>query len=466
MKLSQGVNLQLSQKLTLSHEMLQSLELIQLPILELKERIEQEVLENPALEMIEKPKNDDSQNLDKIEETFNVKDNYFEDSSSAEIDTGYSGTSSPLDLKRQFLEGAISRSETLHDKLLWQLRLLEIDEKKKEIGETIIRFIDENGFFKEELEELFKENSEEAREVLELIQNFDPPGIASKGIREALLYQLESLTEDRFNELAYIIIRDHFDTMLARRDSQLAKELKVKSSELKEAFEFLGHFEPYPGRVYDSSRVDYITPDAFIYRADNELVVEINEDILPSLTVSGYMQKISEEVKRKKKLTEQKKYISEKVNNAKKFINIIKHRHQSLFRVVLAIVKFQEKFFHKGPKSLVPLTMKQVGEEVGLAESTISRLASSKFIQTEWGIHEIKYFFTNSVGSQSEGGDVKSAEGVREMIKEIIEANEGKKISDQKIADILKNRGITIARRTVAKYRKMLNILPSHQRAL
>jgi RNA polymerase sigma-54 factor len=465
LNLSQGLQTQLAQKLTLSREMLQSLELIQMPLLELRERIDKEILENPALEIDEKKNEQKSEeeNFEIIENSFSEEANYFEDSSSAEISTGVSPSTSSADLKRQFLEGAISHKETLTDHLMWQLNLSHLDEKKKAIGETIISLIDPDGFFKEKVEEVFPGDIEEAKDVLETIQLFDPPGIAAEGIKESLLFQLESFSEDKINRNSYKIVKDHFDLMIARKDNIIAKILKITPEEVKEAFIFLGQFDPYPGRRYFSEESKYIIPDAKVLRRDNELVVEINDDILPSLTINAYMNKIANEVKRKRLLPDQKKYVVEKVGEAKRFIQIVRHRKQSLFRLVLAIVKNQEEFFFKGPKYIRPLTMREAAAEIGLSESTISRLASSKYIQTEWGIHEIKYFFSNSINRKG-GDNEQSSESVREIIKEIISKEEGTKITDQKIVDILENRGIKIARRTVSKYRKILNILPSHHR--
>ena len=211
MNLSQNLNVQLSQKLVLSHEMLQSLELIQLPVLELKEKIEQEVMENPALEIIEK---DDSRKefsqkeRDLDDEVFDERDRYFCESNN-NIYSSYRSNSSDDDddSKRMFLEGAFSFKEGLHDKLRWQLNLSQMTEEQKEIGETIISYIDSNGFFKEDLMAIFPDNTDEALEVLENIQMFDPPGVAAADVREALLYQLESLPEDNVNETAYEIDR-------------------------------------------------------------------------------------------------------------------------------------------------------------------------------------------------------------------------------------------------------------------
>lgn len=465
MNLSQNLNVQLSQKLVLSHEMLQSLELIQLPVLELKEKIEQEAIENPALEIVEKEDSEkeySQKEKDLDDEIFDERDRYYCDVNNNTYSSCRSSNADDDDSKRMFLEGAVSLKEGLHDKLKWQLHLSEMTDEQKEIGETIISYIDTNGFFKEDLMAIFPDNTDEALEVLENIQMFDPPGVASADVREALLYQLESISEDEVNETAYEIVRDYFHLVLERKDVQLARVMGISIDEVKKAFVYLAQFELYPGRAYDNSADNYIVPDAVVYMKDGEINVEINNEVLPELKVSEYMEKIAKAAKGKHAKDEKNRFVIEKVASAKKFIEIIRNRNNSLFKVILAIVQAQKEFFRRGSKYLVPLIMKDIAEEVGLAESTISRLTSSKYIQTEWGIHELKYFFTNAI--KKKDGNVQSSESVREMIKEIIEENKGEKISDQKIADILQIRGIRIARRTVAKYRNILNILPSAKR--
>lgn len=464
MKLSQDLKLQLKQKLSLSQEMLISLELIQLPLIDLRERIEKEILENPALEINEKSK-EEEQAYEKIEEEFTKEDNTnFLDSSSAEINTGISPTSTNIDLKRQFLEGAISHTETLYDHLISQLQVQNISEEQKRLGMIIISLINEDGFFKEKLEEIFSEKElKDAKDVLEIIQLFDPIGVASSGVQDALLFQIESIKKEEVNENAYLILKNYFELMINRKDNEIVKKMRITINEVKEAFEFISHLNPYPGRNFSSNQTKYIIPDAYVYKREDSLIVEMNEDILPSLTINSYIDKIAKETQKKKKANKEQKYIVEKVRNAHQFMNLINYRKKSLFKLVLILVKMQESFFHKGPKFLKPLTMKQVADEIGLSESTVSRLASSKYIQTEWGIHEIKYFFSTSISSV-DGNDNTSSESVKELIKEIFLNEKDNKISDQKIAEILQNKGIKIARRTVAKYRKNLKILPSHQR--
>lgn len=467
MDLYQKIETQLSQKLSLSPEMLQSLEIIQLSSIDLLEKINKELLENPALEIDYKKnkKKEADQSLYNIENTFSDDNTKFLDSSSADISSGVSPNSGKLDTKRQFLEGVISVKETLSDHLLWQLRGLNLNEKERILGETIISLIDHDGFFKYELEEIFSpEELAKARDILESIQLFDPVGIASKDVRSALLYQLETVPEGKLDRNAYIIVNEYFDLMINRKDALIAKNLGIKIEDVRSAFDFLSKFSPYPGREFDTEEIKYIIPDVYIYKRDDEIIVEINKETIPPLTISGYMDKISNEVKNRRNLEEESRYILDKVSQAKRFIYALRHRSDSLFILAMALSKYQSDFFYSGPKALKPLTMKVIAEEVGLSESTISRLASSKYIQTDWGLHEIKYFFTNSIGKSGE--NEKSSESVRELIKEIILNEKEGKITDQKISQILENKGIKIARRTVAKYRKKLDILPSHYRKL
>lgn len=491
MNLSQSHNLklQLSQKLALTNEMMQSLELMQLPIIDLKNRIETELQENPALELAEGDKEQKlAEDIDYYTDTpanssethGENSDNDFDRNGVSEFDQfgdSYGNSSSdgyderPVsaagddDSKRQFLEGAFSRDGDLHDELAWQLHLSDISEEERKLGDTIISLIDEDGFFKEDIGEIFGDKSDAAQSVLELIQTFDPPGVASRGIQDALLYQVESLSESKINKYAYIILKEHFDLMVHRKDKKIAELLNISLEQVKDAFDFLSDFAPYPGRSETNETTNYIIPDIMVYRKEGELFVELNNDILPSLTINSYMKQIVEDAKRKKRNNEEQKYIAQKVHDANNFIHFIKHREDSLFKLAMVVVDHQKDFFYKGPKALKPFTMREAAEIIGLSESTVSRLSSSKYMQTDWGLHDIKYFFTNSIGSSGSSAAV-SSESVREMIKEILEVNKGKRLSDQKISDILKNRGINIARRTVAKYRNKLDILPSNKRNL
>jgi RNA polymerase sigma-54 factor len=459
--LSQQLSTQLSQKLALSQEMLVSLELIQLPLVELRDRIQTEILENPALEINEKKLKNSERDIDKLENAFNEEPSYFEDSSSAEIRVSRTGGTE--DLKRKYLEGVVASSHTLQDHLIEQLDVHPLSDRQKEIARTLITLIDDNGFLTHSLEELYEgDEVGVAVDILELIQMLDPPGIAQRDMQGALLFQLESLPETRINSLALDMLRKHFDLLMKRKDKDLATKLRATPAEMEAVLEHLAQCNPFPGRVYSSAKTRYVIPDARVLKKDGELEIKLNEEIIPELTVNNYMKSVAAKFKYKKKTNDEEKYVSENIQKARRFISTLKHRKKSLFRLLVAVVHKQRDFFLKGPKFIKPLTMKQVAEELDLAESTISRLASSKYIQTEYGVHDFKYFFTNALPAT--GGD-KSAESIREMIKEILENEDsGKHISDQKIADMLEKRGVKIARRTVAKYRKLLNILPSHER--
>ena len=255
MDLSQNLNLQLKQKLSLSREMLLSLELIQLPLIDLKERIDTEILENPALEL--KEKNNNEQNIEKIEESVSEEINYFDDSSNhSHSSTTTTNSTDDSDLNRRFLEGAISTIETLSDHLLRQLNMLSLKEEHKKIGASIISLIDEDGFFKHDIEKIFdKKDVKVVKELLDIIQLFDPPGIATSGIQEALLFQIESMKEDEINNNAYIILKDHFELMAARKDKEIAKKMKISLDEVINALNFISKLNPYPGREFSSNQI-------------------------------------------------------------------------------------------------------------------------------------------------------------------------------------------------------------------
>ena len=462
MKATQGFSLGIKQKLSLSRNMLLSLELIQMPLLDLKDKIEKEMLENPALEIIENKKGEE-QSFDDFKENSSRDDDGIVNLSGLGESRGSLGVSA-ADSKRQFLEGTISYDVTLYDHLAWQLNCQDLTKEQKEIGIEIISLIDADGFLKTKLEDVFSGNElSVAKCVLEIIQLLDPPGVAMYGVKEALLFQVESMKNAEVNKIAYEILKDHFNLMINRKDNLIAKKMKIDIEEVKHALGFLSPFNPYPGREFSSNKVRYIIPDAFVYKKDNSLVVEMNEDVLPVLTISKNITKIAKDSKGNKKLAEQRKYVTNKVYEANQLIKMVDYRNASLLKLILILVDAQNDFFMKGPKYLKPLTMKTVAEIIDLSESTISRLSSSKYVQTGWGIHEIKYFFSNSIRIDK-GIQEKSAEGVRAIIKEIFSQESNKKISDQEIVKMLQNKGIKIARRTVAKYRMILNIPSSHQR--
>ena len=450
------------QKLKMSPQLYQSIQLMALPIQELKFRIQEELERNPALELVEEKGElsleAESEDGDpgKGEEY-----DYFENSS----DPGYTGrpNEDATNAKHNFIEGALSRPESLHDHLLWQLRLQPIPRDWFEVGELIIQNLDENGFHREDPKNVIKGREfHHLDEVIRIIQTFEPLGVCAKDYRESLIVQtrLSAEAPKRTEEL----LRDHLPLLEKGKDREIRKSMGLDQEEYDEIINFIRSLNPFPGSVYSTEQPTYVVPDLMLKMQDGEFVLILNDEIIPVLGVNSFFTDLMNK-KKKEKEADVRHYVNEKVRDAKWFIRSIHQRNDTLKKIARAIVEFQRDFFIKGPKYLVPLTLKDIASEVGVHETTVSRISNAKYLQTEWGIYPLKYFFSNSISGAGSTGSRFSKEGVKERIREIIENNTtGKKLSDQKISDILKSRGIDLARRTVAKYRKELDIAPSYER--
>jgi len=457
------IHLKQTQKLVMTPQLQQAIKMLQLSNIELSERIAEELMENPALE-VEEREIDYERNVEK-EITADEKNNkydegfedeyFFEDKSFIRIDE-----SSGADKKREFIEGAISREETLKEYLLWQLRLLDISEEEFKIAEVLISYLDPQGYLPEAIQDITNElnvPSEKLDEIVRIIQSLDPPGVGARDIKECLLLQLRN--RGSF-PLAEKITESHLNSIKLKKFDEVAKKLKVSETKVKEAFSLISKLEPYPGRQFYSEDIKYIIPEVIIEERDGKWEVFSSNYSIPRLKVNNYLENLLRRKDTEKRI---KDFAADKVQRAKNFIHSIEQRESTLIRVTRMILEKQKDFFEKGPKYLKPLTLRDVSEDVGLHESTISRITSSKYVQTPFGIFPLKYFFSNPIPAH--GNREYSATSIREMIKDIIQ-NEGMKkhLSDQKIADLLAKRGIKIARRTVSKYRKALNILPSNLR--
>lgn len=444
------------QKLKLSPQMLQSIQLMALPIVDLKEKINEELESNPALELISDPS---QLSFDEINSTGTKEYDLFENSS----DPGYSASydEEAAESKQKFLEGAVSQAESLAEHLLWQLRLQPISKDAFEIGERLIMNLDENGFHILPPEELLEEGDlEQGKQLMEMIQGFDPVGICSSGYREALLVQARK--DPNCPPLSERIIQDYLDQLQKTSLQELSQSIKAAPRALEEAIAYIKTLTPFPGRLFSREQPHYVVPDLSVRLEEGEFRLYLNDIDLPVLGISPFY----EELKSGKETdSEARSFANGHVRQAEQFIYAIEQRKQSLLKVSKAIVEFQRDFFLKGPKYLVPLTLKNIAEVVSVHETTVSRIANAKHMQTEWGIFPIKYFFTNSISGSGTDGSRYSKVGVKEIIREIIEEDTGsKRLSDQKISDLLQKRGIKIARRTVSKYRKELKIDSSFER--
>ncbi len=438
--------------------MYQSIQLMALPIQELKLKIDEEVEKNPALEAVEQNSNI---SLDDISKKSSDEDDYSEESS----DPGdFSSSDNNSDSKRMFIEGALSRPQSLQDYLLEQLLVQPIRKKILEIGKLLIQNLNEDGFNIEKPNILAKGYSyKDINEAINLVRMLDPHGTCTDDFKESLIAQAK--IDNSMPPHTIEIIENYFELLEKGKYKEIAKKLKISEKRVANALEYIKTLNPFPGRQFSTETTIYVVPDLMTTAVDNELVIKLNEEEIPVLEISPEFREIR---KNKKELADKKttQFVNSKIKEAEWFIKTIHLRNQTLLKTAKAIVFFQKEFFLKGPKFLAPLTLKDISEQVGVHETTISRISNKKHVQTDWGIYELKYFFSTALSRTDSKEDSVSRVSVKHIIKEIIDTEgKGKHLSDQNIADFLKEKkGIKIARRTVAKYRKELDIASSYER--
>jgi RNA polymerase sigma-54 factor len=433
-------------------QLYQSIKLMELPVVDLREKIAEEIERNPALEVLEDPT---MVSLDAAISPRKEEEDYFEASS----DSGHirrDGEAASAE-QRKFLEGALSRPETLQEHLLWQFRLQPIGDDVRRIGELLIQNLDEDGFHKEPVDLLLKqENPETVQEALDLVRALDPQGTCTADYLESLRVQI-GLLPDAPEGMEEIL--PYLEQMERGKAAGTARKLDRTEEEVREFFEAVKELSPFPGRHFASADIRYVVPDVQVFKREGEFVIVLNDEEIPVLGINPFFMKISGEKGDKPA----RDFVKENIREARWFIQSINQRNHTLLRVSRAVVEFQRAFFVDGPKYLAPLTLWDIAQELGVHETTVSRTANGKYMQTEWGIFEIRHFFTNSISGAGSSGSRYSKEGVKEIIREIISA-EDRSLSDQEIADLLTRRGIPLARRTVAKYRKELDLGSSYTR--
>ncbi len=455
MKLSYDLNLEQTQKLIMTPELRQAIEMLQFNSLELNEYLSKELEENPMLER-EKPK-DEFENIDDYTDGKEVDwkeyiEKYDDISYKAQTDKN---------IKDVDYESFITAELNLKDFLISQLNMVHFGVQERKIAEYIIYNIDDNGYFKsntEEVSTLFKTNIEEVELVLNIIHTFDPVGVGARDLKECLLIQIRS----RNNVVKYAleIVENHLDDIALNKIQKISKDLNITIDEVQLACDFIRTLEPKPGRSFVGTKdtVKYVTADAEIELIKDEFIVTVKDSAAPRLNINSYYKKIMQTGNDEKA----KEYLNQKFNSAMWIIKSIEQRRSTIKKVVESILKFQMEFFLKGEKYLKPLTLKDVAEDIEMHESTISRTTNGKYVQTPRGLFELKYFFKS--GLVGDEGDVSST-SIKSTLKDIIEKEDTKKpYSDQKISDILNSKGIKISRRTVAKYRDELKIPASSMR--
>lgn len=469
MKLGYDLTIEQTQKLTMTPELIQAIQILQFNTQELDEFVQEELMQNPVLEF---DKNSDEKNQDEISKSEELDAKACKE---AEIDLrekvkeaeyddiSYKQWEYSKDREEEYsYEQFVSKEETLEDSLLLQLTFSSLKGQELKIGRFLVEAIDDNGYLTvstEEVAEAFQVSQEKVEEVLDVIQTFEPAGVGARDLKECLIIQLAArgLLED---SVEYIILH-HLEDLGENKLSKVAKTLGLPIGQVQLVCDLIRSLEPKPGRCFSSgTSVKYITPDVTVEKVDEEYQVITNEYSAPRLMVSPYYSNLARTALDDAELN---KYLNDKYNSAIWLIKSIEQRKQTIFNVVDAVVKHQKEFLDKGSKYLKTLTLKQVADDLGIHESTVSRAINGKYMQTPRGVFEIKYFFSSGV-SNSDGEGV-SSNSIKSMIKEIIGGEDPKNpYSDQDMVKMLSDRGIEISRRTVAKYREGLNILSSSKR--
>lgn len=446
------------QRLKMTPQLVQAVRLMALPLQDLKATIEEEMEKNPAL-MIEEDRSTVSLEALQLRRGGDgERPDLFDHSS----DQGYSreAAEEASEARRAFLEGVPNRPESLQDHLLWQLALQPIDEELRRVADLLIRNLDEHGFHEEPPETLVATEADRRRlaPAMALVQGFDPVGTCVKDVRESLEVQVRHHPDPHPRALEAL---QHFELLEHQRYREVERLMKVREDELAAILAFIRTLDPLPGRHYSREGPRYVVPDAAVVVQDGEFVIVINDEALPVLAVNPEFEAMAKEKSGDRKV---QRFAAESVADARWFIRTVNQRNLTLLKVCRAIVEFQREFFLRGPKELRPLTLKDVAAEVGVHEATVSRITTAKYLQTDWGIFELKHFFSNAVAGSGGAPSRFSKGGVKEIVREIIASEHGRTLSDREIVGALASRGITIARRTVAKYRGELAIESSYQR--
>ena len=482
MAMEARLSLRQSQRVVMTPLLQQAIQLLQLSTLELQDVVQKELLENPLLEEVtpdtpettDAPVTPDSPPAPTVEQitteapptTERQTDELpfdFNAVMSADDDHEERSLVSQEDREDLPFENVVRTHVSLADHLEEQLRYASEDAAVRRIGGQIIGNLDEDGYLRAELEEIAQRcgaTAEEVARVLELVQGFDPPGVAARSIQECLLLQLKR--DPLPDPVSVEIIEAYFDDLSRRRYQDIARAMKLPVDRIMESVEEIMRLEPKPGRRFGGNDSRYIVPDVFVYKLGNDYTIVLNEDGIPRLRVNSLYRSL---LRGAGSGDEAKQYVEQKLRSALWLIKSVDQRQRTLRKVTQSIVKFQREFLDRGLPHLRPLSLRDVGEDIGMHESTISRVTTNKYVETPQGLFELKFFFHSGIASGD--GEMVSSVSVKKMIQDLLAAEDpAKPQSDQEVAQALQKRGLTIARRTVAKYREELGILPSHQRRL
>ena len=471
MEMRQDMQQKLGQRLVMTPKLQQAIKLLQMPALELQQKLKQELMVNPMLEEpeenedipeedlpVEKADGDDGElktSEDEIDWDAYLKDGF-------EMGARAAGEREELPDRDEAPGRVPVVRETLPDYLISQLRMVIDKDEDIKIGEFIIGNLDPDGFLDiscEEIANMLSIDEERVAGVLAVIKTLDPTGVGAMDLRECLLIQLAQA--GREGSLPWLIVRDHFDDLLQRRYPDLSRKLKRPVKEVQVAAEEIGRLDPRPGARFSSEDTHYIVPDLIVDKVDDDYVVQMNDRNVPRLRINrAYRQILTNANSENKKVRD---YVKERLNSARWLIGTIDQRRRTMLKVMRAILEVQRDFFGRGIEHLKPLTLQQIADEVSMSESTVSRVTKGKYVQTPRGVFELKYFF--STGLETDDGEMASSKKIRAKITEMVDKEDKKKpLSDQHIAEMLKESGFNVARRTVAKYRGQLGILTTRMR--
>ena len=481
MKLGYDLTIEQQQKLVMTPELIQAIQILQFNTQELETYVEEQLLVNPVLEQAqpenqgqsdaeesEAPQHEERADRMERQETAKPTDDdfdwkeYVKDRQYDDVSYGQWNDKNGDDKENNYEQYVSSSDVTLPEHLMFQLQFAAPKKDCRKIGKYIIESLDENGYMTSSVEEIAAAtgtSEEKILKVLHLIHTFDPMGVGAKDLAECLIIQLRQ--KKQLTEVLEKVINEHLEDLANNRLSVIAKDMGMSAKDVQDMCDIIRTLEPKPGRGFAAQADNrYIIPDVLVERVDDEYVVTINESSSPKLMVSSYYQNLLKEADKDEGLN---KYLTERVNAAFWLIKSIEQRKQTIYNVVTSVVKHQKEFLDKGSKYMKTLTLKDIAEEVGIHESTVSRSINGKYLQCPRGVFEIKYFF--SAGVSGDEGEGISSNSIKEFIKEIVESEDPKvPYSDQTMVEMLKDKGINISRRTVAKYRDELNILSSSKR--
>ena len=477
--------LNLSQQLRITPQLQQAIRLLQLSRLELLDSIQEEMLTNPALEEDDQPAYGEDTFTEEPHDMDNMQPYTLSEVKVAEEDHSNSwedidwenyvaeynssNAQAPAEEKEEraaqhFENFTSDRSTTLSSHLIWQTTMSSMPHEDREIAVKIIENLNDNGYLEVSVDEIAVElnvDGKHVEKIRNIIQMFDPVGVASFDVKECLLVQARFQCGK--NSIVETLVLNHLKDIEANKLEKIVRKLNISIDALTEAISIIQSFEPRPGKLFTEEETIYIVPDIYVFKVGDEYHISQNDDGLPKLRISAYYQDV---LRGKVNVTpDVKNYIQEKLRSASWFIKSIHQRQRTIYRVAESIVKFQKEFFDNGIKFLKPLVLRDVAEDINMHESTISRVTTNKYIQTPQGIFELKFFFSSSIKSLD--GDSIASESVKDHIRNMIKNEDrAKPLSDLEISEELEKLNIITARRTVAKYRETMGILTSRQRKI